>query len=278
MVASPFPGMDPYLEHPEIWPGVHLLLIAALAESLSPQLRPKYSVSVEVRMYETTGEQSLLVGIPDVAVQKNQRKAEETYQKVAVAEPMTQPKTVRVPMPITVRQGFLEVREVASKEVVTAIELLSPINKRAGRGRQTYESKRQKVFGSKTHLVEIDLLRAHQPMSLFGENLESHYRVLVSRSESRPQAQLYSFNVTEQLPVFLMPLKAQDSEPTIDLQALLTDIYQRSDYDLKLDYRQDPIPPFSEESTAWLDNLLKMKALRNDEITSDETTTDKKCE
>ena len=66
MAASPFPGMDPYLEHPEIWLGVHLLLIAALAEALSPQLRPKYSVSVEVRMYETTGEQSLLVGIPDV--------------------------------------------------------------------------------------------------------------------------------------------------------------------------------------------------------------------
>ena len=50
-MASPFPGMDPYLEHPEIWPGVHLLLIAALAEALAPQLRPKYSISVEVRMY-----------------------------------------------------------------------------------------------------------------------------------------------------------------------------------------------------------------------------------
>ena len=36
---SPFPGMDPYLEHSEIWPGVHLLLIVGLAESLYPQLR-----------------------------------------------------------------------------------------------------------------------------------------------------------------------------------------------------------------------------------------------
>ncbi|MBX2864668.1 MAG: DUF4058 family protein [Leptolyngbyaceae cyanobacterium MAG.088] len=25
-MSSPLPGMDPYLEHPEIWPGVHMLL------------------------------------------------------------------------------------------------------------------------------------------------------------------------------------------------------------------------------------------------------------
>jgi hypothetical protein len=109
-MAFPFPGMDPYIEHPEVWPGVHLLLIAALSESLAPQLRPNYTVSVEVRMYETTDEQSLLVGIPDVVVRE--------------------------------KQGFLEVREVATKAVVTAIELLSPVNKRAGTGRQTYETKR----------------------------------------------------------------------------------------------------------------------------------------
>ena len=62
-MASPFLGMDPCLEHPEIWLGVHLFLIAALAESLALQLQPKYSVSVEVRMYEGSDEQSLIVGI-----------------------------------------------------------------------------------------------------------------------------------------------------------------------------------------------------------------------
>ena len=46
-------------------------------------------------------------------------------------------------------------------------------------------------------MLEIDLLRAHAPMSLYGENLNSDYRVLISRSEFRPQAQLYHFNVTD---------------------------------------------------------------------------------
>lgn len=254
--------MDPYLEHPEVWPGVHLLLIAAIAEALSPQLRPKYTVSVEVRMYESTGEQSLLVGIPDVAVQKSNRRSSEQPLKVAVAQPKAQPTIVNIPMPVSIRQGFLEVREVSTKEVVTAIELLSPINKRSGHGRQAYESKRQKVFNSATNLVEIDLLRAYEPMPMYGDSLESHYRVLVSPSQSRPQAQLYRFNMQEIIPTFQLPLREADSEPTIDLKTLLDDIYDRSSYDLKLNYQTKPLPSFSAEESIWLDDLLKEKKLR----------------
>ena len=44
--------------------------------------------------------------------------------------------------------------------VVTVIEILSPTNKVAGsRGRESYETKRQEVMRSPSHLVEIDLLR-----------------------------------------------------------------------------------------------------------------------
>lgn len=262
-MASPFPGMDPYLEHPEIWPGVHLLLIAALAESLAPQLRPKYLVSVEVRMYETTGEQSLLVGIPDVVVQKSQRQRNRQPSIVTVASPPSQPTVVQVPMPVTIRQGYLEVREVATKEVITAIELLSPINKRPGRGRQTYENKRERVLGSSTNLVEIDLLRAYDPMPVFGDNLQSHYRILVSRSDLRPQAELYKFDIADRVPSFKLPLRSDDQAPTVNLKQLLDDIYERSGYDLKLDYQKAPVPALDKSDTAWLDQLLNEKGLRS---------------
>lgn len=260
-MASPFPGMDPYLEHPEIWPGVHLLLIAALAESLAPQLRPKYLVSVEVRMYETTGEQSLLVGIPDVVVQKSQR--HEQSVNVTLASPPSQPTVVQVPMPITVRQGYLEVREVATKAVITAIELLSPINKRPGRGRQTYENKRERVLSSSTNLVEIDLLRAHEPMPVFGDDLQSHYRILVSRSDLRPQAELYKFDMADQIPSFKLPLRPDDQAPNVNLKQLLDDIYERSGYDLKLDYQKVPVPALDKDEAAWLNQLLIEKGLRS---------------
>lgn len=261
-MASPFPGMNPYFEHPEIWPGVHLLLIAALAEALSPQLRPKYSVSVEVRMYETSGEEALLVGIPNVAVQRTARNAATEPNRVAVSAPPSQPTQVRVPMPQTVRQGYLEVREVATKQVITAIELLSPINKRSGRGRQSYESKREKVLSSATHLVEIDLLRAYEPMPVFGDDLQSDYRILVSRSDGRPFADLYLFNLQQPIPAVPLPLRPGNQEPVVDLQFLLDEIYDNSGHDLKLDYREDPVPPLKPEDAAWLENLLVEQQLR----------------
>lgn len=248
--------MDPYLEHPEIWPGVHLLLIAALAESLGPQLRPKYSVSVEVRMYETSGDQALVVGIPDVAIQRAKPQTEVVPTAVAVA-PLPQPVQVRVPMPLTIRQGYLEVREVTTKEVVTAIELLSPIDKRSGRGRQTYESKREQVLSSATHFVEIDLLRAYEPMAMFGAEGQSDYRILVSRSEQRPIASLYAFSVQNAIPAFALPLRAGDPEPTVDLQGLLNEIYDKSGYDLKLDYSVEPVPPLTGAEAVWASDLLK---------------------
>jgi len=61
--------MDPYLEHPRSWPNFHHRLITAIAISLAPQLRPKYRVVVEEAIYPTEGQDSVLVGVPDVAVQ-----------------------------------------------------------------------------------------------------------------------------------------------------------------------------------------------------------------
>ena len=39
-MPSPFPGMDPYLENPAIWPGVHSQLINAAARREGLALRP----------------------------------------------------------------------------------------------------------------------------------------------------------------------------------------------------------------------------------------------
>src|SRR5512132_3334772 len=68
LVPPPFPGMDPYLEHPALWPGVHNGLIAALPLSLAPQLRPRYYVAIEERLYITEPDQRVFVGRPDLAV------------------------------------------------------------------------------------------------------------------------------------------------------------------------------------------------------------------
>ncbi|PAX52881.1 DUF4058 family protein [Brunnivagina elsteri] len=261
-MPSPFPGMNPYLENPELWSGVHGRLIIALADLLSPQLRPKYFVAVEERIYEsTTNNDRILVGIPDVSVQKSQTSS--NTNNLAVATPIIQPTSVTLPIPETVKERYLEVSRVETKEVITAIEILSPKNKRPGEGRIAYETKRQRIFRNSTHLIEIDLLRAGEPLPILETTIRSDYRVLVSRSECRPQGDLYAFNLRDIIPVFTLPLVLGDVEPLIDLQQIIHDIYDRASYDLVIDYHQEPVPTLSKENATWVDELLKKKELRN---------------
>lgn len=261
-MPSPFPGMNPYLEHPSVWPGVHHLLISEIARFLSPQLRPNYRVAVEVRMYESSGENALLVGIPDVIVQSSQNIANRVITNVAIATPVTQPLRVTIPTPEIIKEGYLEIREAGTDVVVTTIEILSPTNKRNGKGRQLYEEKRQRILGSKTHLVEIDLLRSGEPMAFFDHDIDSQYRILVCRGDRRPYADLYAFNLPDVIPAFPLPLRAGDNEPIIDLQSLINSVYDISGYDLVLDYSKEPILPLSTEDAEWADSLLKHKGLR----------------
>jgi hypothetical protein len=259
--------MNPYLEHPGFWPGVHHLLISEMVRLLSPQLRPKYRVAVEVRVYGSPGENSLLVGIPDVAIQSQRMTARPlqtntaTATNTAVLEAPTQPVSVEVPVPEIVKEGYLEVREVGTEDVVTTIELLSPTNKR-GKGRSLYERKRQKVLGSPTNLVEIDLLQGGDPMPILGNPIASDYRILVCRGNCRPHADLYTFNLLDRIPAFPLPLRPEDNEPIVDLQLLLDEVYELSGYDRAIDYNREPARSLSTETAAWLDEILRDRNLR----------------
>lgn len=200
-------------------------------------------------------ENSVLVGIPDVVVGRNLTNKKE-QSNIAVASPPAKPITVTVPMLEEVREGYLEVREVGTGEVVTVIELLSPKNKRAGKGRNAYESKRQQILSSSTHLVEIDLLRRGQPMRILGNDIQATYRILVSRSNLRPQAELYPFELPEPIPTFPLPLRQGDTEPSVDLQALLHGVYDRAGFDLAIDYTSEPVPPLSFVDAVWAKSYL----------------------
>ncbi|MBE9140129.1 DUF4058 family protein [Nodosilinea sp. LEGE 07088] len=253
-MPSPFPGMNPYLENPDLWPEVHHLLIGLLAETLNPQLLPTYRVAIEKRVYQLSGEDALLIGIPDVAIASAQAKTHPS--SVAVVSPSTQPVAVLLPMPIEVQEGYLEVREVATQTVVTVIEVLSPANKRPGRGREAYLQKRDRVLGSHTHLVEIDLLRSGTPMPMAGAGARSDYRILVSRHERRPQAELYPFTLREPIPPFAVPLKPHSQEPMVLLDDLLQRVIERAGLSVVLNYQVAPVPEVAEGDRAWLQELL----------------------
>jgi hypothetical protein len=192
-MPSVFPGMDPYLENPELWSAVHNRLIVAIADELVNYLSDNYRVEIEKRTYWSLDESSVLVG------------------------------------------RYLEIREVATGRVVTAIELLSPKNKRSGEGRTAYENKRNQILSSLTHFVEIDLLRGGKPFPIAAINL-GDYRILICRSDRRPKGDLYAFSLRQPIPKVPIPLMANDISPILDLQKLLNQVYDRGRYHLAIDY------------------------------------------
>ena len=260
-MPSPFPGMNPYLEHPEFWSEVYHRLITAIADIIAPLIRPKYYAAIEKRAYLSEIEDSVLVGIPDLAVYTKRTPTNQTGSTVALAT-QTEAISVTVPIPEEIRESYLEIREVGTGTVVTVVEIISPKNKRAGEGREAYEKKRKQLLGSSTHLVEIDLLRSGQPMRVL-EEIQSDYRILISRSDRRPRAYLYAFSVRDAIPSFSLPLQSGESEPLVELQNLLNGVYERAGYDLRLDYTQEPVPKLKPEDAIWAAELLRSLSLRS---------------
>lgn len=251
MIQNPFPGMNPYLEQPELWHQVHNRLIVAIADILTPQIAPKYRVSIEERVY-TSVDDALLVGITDVAVANRST----TGNGVTLTAPkLAEPSKVRVPMPERIVERYLEVKSTQTKEVISVIELLSPKNKRSREGRTAYEIKRQKILGSSINLVEIALLRLGEPMPIVGM-INRGYQILVSRSYSRPDTELYTFALQDPISVFPVPLREGEPEPMVDLQRLLNEVYERARFDLAIDYSQPLKPGLPPEEETWVREVL----------------------
>ena len=52
-MPSPFPGMDPFLESPDLWPAFQHRLVVALHEHILPALGGRYKARIGERRYTT---------------------------------------------------------------------------------------------------------------------------------------------------------------------------------------------------------------------------------
>ncbi len=265
-MPSPFPGMDPYLEHPTLWPDVHHELIPEIRVELNEKLRPAYFVRLEQRVYVTdeTDPGRAATIIPDVHIVAalEQTWSESSWNGddggVAVVEPVVAT-TLLVEEVCEMR---IEIIDSHSRSVVTVIEVLSPANKvPAAAGRKSYADKRREVMQSPSHFVEIDLLRAGTPMPTEETLPDCDYRVHVSRIEDRPHGKQWMFNLRDRLPDVPILLKKGDPDVVLSLRSVLDTAYERAGYDLDIDYRREPVPPLSANDTAWANRLLVEKGL-----------------
>jgi hypothetical protein len=250
--------MDPYLEHPGLWPDVHHELISEVRAALSFQLRPKYFVRVEERVYVTDDlDPARLVLIPDVRVTLAPRpKAlEPSYSASAVG--IVEPIEVIDPS-LEIHEARLEIIDRGDRQVVTVIEILSPSNKVLNsRGRDSYLQERQEVLESPSHFVEIDLLRQGSTVRFGRTWPDCPYAVQVSRAERRPIWSVWPIRIRDRLPPVKIPLRSDDPDAPLDLQQVLDTAYERAAYDADIDYSQPPVPPLDEEDAAWAGEIVK---------------------
>lgn len=260
-MPSPFPGMDPYLEDHALWPDVHHKLMTAISDSLAPILAPHYVVRVEERVFlcrEDDPARSVLV--PDLSVREA---APEPWGQSSTSD-AAQAVLVQVIAEEEMREYRLEIRTPRGDRVVTVIEVLSPANKvSASEVRRTYMDKRREWLRSESNFIEIDLLRAGTRAHIPGGPPKSDYCVLVSTVDERPLGKCWYVGLRHALPTIPIPLGRDEPAVPLDLQAILSDAYARSRYDLELDYREPPPPPkLASEDVQWLDTLLREKGLR----------------
>jgi hypothetical protein len=262
-MPSPFPGMDPFLEDPALFPDLHDSLIYCLREALNAQLPPPYFAAIAARVWVEASQRR--IG-PDVNVLREEQTgngaATSSAGGVAVA---TAPVVVHVPQE-EVREPFLEIHaDPGGQRLVTTMEVLSLANKTpSSHGRQPYLGKQQEVLNSQVNLVEIDLLRGgvHStavPLEFARAQAgQFDYHVCGHRFDQREDYFVYPVILAQRLPAITVPLLPEDAPVRIELQPLLDRCYDTGLYRRRVPYdRPVPPPPLRPEQAAWVEQVLR---------------------
>jgi hypothetical protein len=259
-MPSPFPGMDPYIETPELWSDFHNDLSAEIRAALNLLIRPRYVASLTPYVTYEVIEVAEVRGIrPDLSVWQTRA---DRGMGASGAATITPPAAhSRIPLEVPLRLSNVEIRETRTQMLVTAVEILSPVNKRHGHeAHEEYLRKRRALLRSSVHLLEIDLLRGGRRPPLEDPVPVAPYYVFLSRADHRPDVQVWTIPLTGPLPVVPVPLLEPDPDAPVELSAIVASVYERGGYEDEINYRQPPPPPpLSPEEAEWVEQLLREK-------------------
>jgi hypothetical protein len=258
-MPSPFPGMDPYLEHPTIFPGLHNRLIAGISDALQAALPAPYFAEIGERVWVEVAQRFIE---PDASIFRGPSEP----GAIAALPIRSRPVVVTVPHDER-RESWVEIRTMAGggdERLVTAVEILSPSNKTPGeRGRDLYVRKQQEWLDRPAYLVEIDLLRGglHTtavPLDYLRASVEPYdYHVSIHRSDRFEDFLVYPIRLPEPLPEIAVPLLPGDPEVPIDLQAVFDRAYDVGPYRRRIRHREiKPTPALPGEYREWAEGLV----------------------
>jgi hypothetical protein len=258
--------MDPYLEHPEFFPGLHDTFIVYLCEFLQSLLPDPYFAATRSRVWVEYTDRSIT---PDLNLSRTDRpskgQATEGGLRGAVAVGV---RPIAVPDD-EMREAFLEIRTVrGNRQLVTAVEILSLSNKTLGdSGRGLYLEKQTELHSSQVNIVEIDLLRRgrHTTLAKLEEVVAAvgqfDYHVCIRKMDDLERTHVYPIRLDQKLPEIILPLLPGDGGVAVNLQAVFDRCYDAGPYRRAEPYRQPPEPPLTPEQAAWAAQLLRDEGL-----------------
>jgi hypothetical protein len=280
-VGSPFPGMDPYLEDPDLWPDFHDRLAGVISAQLNallpPQFYSRFQKRSELGVVVEAG--TLRRIIPDVTLLRQVlHEPVPSYAMTGVSS-IALPRTQATPgIELRIRTDpfqhrFVEIRDARSgHKVVTVLEIVSPSNKLPGPDRRSYEAKQLEVLNTDANLIELDLLRTGRRLLPYPElaatvdAMDSDYLVLLNRSALREglwmDYTLYPTGVRDPLPCIPVPLSGQTPDVLLDLQVAANRAYVEGPYRRIVDYTVEPEPPLRSKDASWANQLLAADGLR----------------
>jgi hypothetical protein len=222
--------MDPYLEHPKLWPAFQHQLLACLYQVLLPGLVDRYRARIGNRTY--TSEMALFTSV-----------VKEEHS-----------------------EEFIEVRNRTDGRLVTLVEVVSPANKATPAGRAAYLERRRDALLQRAGVVEIDLVLQGKPTLTFSRDglPEYDYAVTVTRGASPDRYEIYTTTLAKRLPKFKVPLAADDRDALLDLQAAFSRAFDLGNFTAQVDYKgaTPPDVPLSGDHQKWLDDHLRGMKLR----------------
>lgn len=253
-MSSPFPGMDPFIES-QAWEDFHHHLIEGISASLVPQVRPRYVVRVEKRVYvENRPNGSSRTIRPDVAVLERAGGAPVWTREGGTATlEAPSPLILTLPMPEEEHEAYVTIRDGDSMAVVTVIEVVSPTNKAPeSDGQREYLRKRGEVIRADTNLVELDLLRGGERLPVVEPLPLADYFAFVARAARRPAVEVFHWTLRQPFPDLPVPLAGQDADAVVQLHSVFAAGYDRGGYDYSLDYDRLVDPPLSDADAEWV--------------------------
>jgi hypothetical protein len=249
-MSKPFPGMDPYLEDPAFWADFHLTFIGCLREAIADVLPHSY----EARLDETVhfvpmSDEVIKLIYPDVAVSRARRRRRSSRPGTA-ATAVLEPVVIPHELVEEVRQARIEILHRPDRSLVTVVEVLSPVNK-AGEGFAEFCAKPLAILRQRVHLVAVDLLIGGRRLPLAQPLPAGDYYVMISRSNNRPNCEVYPWTVRQAMPPIPIPLRNPDPDVQVDLGQVFDAACARGRYAPSLPYHKPPRARLKKEDKQW---------------------------